>query len=55
VPAGLIDRRGSYSLRVHVDVTGSGEVERGDMITTQSYPVLTGSEPAETRVEVRRI
>ncbi len=55
VPAGLIDRRASYSLRVHVDVTGTGEVERGDLITTQSYPVLTGAEPAETRVEVRRI
>lgn len=55
VPAGLIDRRSSYSVRVHVDVSGSGEVERGDMITTRSYPVLIEVDPPETTVEVRRI
>lgn len=55
VPAGLIDERGMYSVRVHVDVSGSGQVERGDMITTQSYPVLTGSSPDEAHVAVRRI
>lgn len=55
VPAGLIDERASYSLRVHVDLSGSGEVERGDMITTQSYPVLTHAAPDSARIEVRRI
>ncbi len=55
VPAGLIDERASYSVRVHVDMSGSGEVERGDMITTQSYPVLTHAAPEPTRIEVRRI
>lgn len=55
VPAGLIDERASYSIRVHVDVSGSGKVERGDMITTQSYPVLTHAAPQTARIEVRRI
>ena len=29
----------SLSLRVHVDLSGDGEVSRGDLITTISYPV----------------
>jgi putative lipoprotein len=55
VPAGLVDERGSYSVRVHVDVTGTGQVEHGDLITTQSYPVLTGGNPDARTVEVKRI
>jgi len=55
VPAGLIDDRAMYSLRVHVDVSGSGEVEHGDLITTQSYPVLTRDNPDAATVKVQRI
>jgi putative lipoprotein len=55
VPDDDIDERGMYSIRVHVDVSGSGQVEAGDMITTQSYPVLTGGSPEEATVAVRRI
>ena len=55
VPDDEIDERGMYSVRVHVDVSGSGQVEAGDMITTQSYPVLTGGNPDEADVPVRRI
>ena len=55
VPAGLVDERASYSVRVHVDMSGSGEVQRGDLITTQSYPVLTHAAPETARIEVRRI
>jgi putative lipoprotein len=55
VPAGLVDERASYSVRVHVDVSGSGVVEQGDLITTQSYPVLTHAAPETARIEVRRI
>lgn len=55
VPAGLIDERGMYSVRVHVDVSGSGEVESGDLITTESYPVLTADSADRARVTVRRI
>jgi hypothetical protein len=31
-----------YNLRAHVDITGSGEVNEGDLVTTQSYPVRLG-------------
>jgi len=55
VPSGAIDERGMYSVRVHVDVSGSGQVESGDLITTQSYPVLTGGNPDEAKIVVRRI
>lgn len=41
VPAGLVDVRHSYSVRAHIDISGSGEVEIGDLVSTQSYPVLT--------------
>lgn len=55
VPASRIDDRHSYSLRVHVDMSGSGEVERGDLITVQSYPVLTRGHGDEARVEVKLV
>jgi putative lipoprotein len=41
VPIEMLDERNSYSVRAHVDVSGSGEVEVGDLISTRSYPVLT--------------
>ncbi len=31
-----------YNLRAHVDMSGNGEVDKGDFVTTQSYPVLPG-------------
>jgi Uncharacterized protein conserved in bacteria len=32
------------SLRVHVDVSGSGSVSSGDLLTVQSYPVKSGQD-----------
>jgi putative lipoprotein len=55
VPANLIDERGSYSLRVHVDVSGSGQVEVGDLVSTESYPVLTRGHGDQSRVRVKRV
>lgn len=55
VPVGALNERHLYSVRVHVDVSGSGEVERGDYITTQSYPVLTRGHGDDVRVAVRRV
>jgi putative lipoprotein len=43
VPADELDERMSYSVRAHIDVSGSGEVDPGDLLTTQSYPVLSGA------------
>lgn len=53
VPSGLIEERAYYSVRVHVDVTGTGIVERGDLVSTQSHPVLTGGRPDEASVPVK--
>jgi putative lipoprotein len=55
IPAELIDERATYAVSVHVDVSGSGNVERGDLITTESYPVLTRGHPDEMNVRVRKI
>lgn len=53
VPEELIDQRCSYSIRVHVDVPGSGDVQRGDLISTQSFAVLTRGNPNNIRVAVK--
>jgi putative lipoprotein len=55
VPADSVDPGLSYSLRAHVDVSGSGEVEPGDLLTTQSYPVLTPEQADSETVAVQRI
>jgi putative lipoprotein len=55
VPADRVDPGASYSVRAHLDVSGSGEVEKGDLLSTQSYPVLTGGHADEARVEVQQI
>jgi hypothetical protein len=49
------DPGASYSVRVHVDLDGDGEVSPGDYVSTTSYPVLTRGHPAEAVVEVRLV
>lgn len=58
VPAGLIERGHTYSVRVHIDVTGTGEVTKGDYVSTASYPVLAAdgtSGDSDVVVLVRRV
>lgn len=55
VPAELVDEGSSYSVRVHVDVAGTGEVEVGDLVSTSSHPVLTRGHGDEARVEVQAV
>ena len=55
VPADRIDSRRHYAVSVHVDVSGSGEVTKGDLLTTQSYPVVTFGYPSRVQVHVHRI
>lgn len=50
-----IDPRGSYSVRAHVDVDGTGRVAVGDLLTVQSFPVLTRGHPDRVAVTVRKI
>ena len=53
VPADSMDARSHYSVRVHIDVAGTGTVTRGDFVSTKSHPVLLEQE--ETTVEVRPV
>ena len=55
VPVDQLDDRNVYSVSAHVDLTGSGEVELGDFVSTQSYPVITRGRPTNVRVSVRRV
>lgn len=55
IPAGLIDEQRSYTVRVHIDVSRSGEVEVGDLVSTQTYPVLTRGHGNEVRIKVKRV
>jgi hypothetical protein len=49
------DPRGRYSVRAHL-ATGAGEdVQRGDYVSTRSYPVLTRERGSQVRVALQRI
>lgn len=45
----------SYSISVHVDLDGDGQVGRGDYISMQNYPVLTFGYPNQVSVRVREV
>jgi putative lipoprotein len=45
----------TYVIRGHVDVSGSGQVEPGDYLTTQLHPVLTQGAGDEVRLGLQRI
>jgi len=51
----ITDERASYSVRVHVDVDGDGEVSLHDYVTMQSYPVLTQGHPRKLSVRVHEV
>jgi uncharacterized lipoprotein YbaY len=55
VPADRIDERHSYSASAHIDVSGSGDVKVGDLVSTESYPVLTRGYGTEVRIRVKRV
>ncbi len=49
------EERRHYACRVHVDREGTGEVERGDLISTASHPVLTHGYGLTTLVPLRQV
>ena len=55
IPAGRIVPNHSYSVKVHVDISGSSKIETGDLITMQSYPVLTQGYGNEANVSVKPV
>lgn len=55
IPASLVNDRHDYSVRAHIDMSGSGDVEVGDFVSTQSYPVLTRGHGTKVRIRVSRV
>lgn len=55
VPVGVLDPHNHYSVRTHIDVSGSGTVDRGDFVSTQSHPVLTRGAGNEAVIPVKLV
>ena len=55
IPAKLIQDKSLYSIRAHIDVSGSGDVTVGDFVSTETYPVLSRGHGASATVKVRRV
>jgi uncharacterized lipoprotein YbaY len=55
VPADLVDERALYSVHAHVDISGSGDVEVGDFVSTQTHPALTRGAEDVVVVPVRKV
>jgi putative lipoprotein len=49
------DETARYSVRAHVDVTGSGTIEPGDLLSTAAHPVLTHGHPDHVKVDAVRV
>jgi len=43
------------TVRVHLDVDGSGSINAGDYVSTEHIPVLEARTPSEVRVTLRRV
>ncbi len=50
-----IDERARYIVTAHADVDGDGRISRGDLMTMESYPVLTFGNPARVSVRVKKV
>ena len=44
-----------YNVRAHIDCSGSGEINVGDLISTQAYPVMTQEHADNVTVEVEAV
>jgi hypothetical protein len=55
IPVGLIDGSASYGVFVHVDRTGSGEIEVGDFLSPANHPVLTRGAPDQAEVPLIQV
>src|SRR4051812_26144601 len=51
----VLDERRDYVVRVHVDLDGDGQIQPGDYISVESYPVVTYGHPRRITVRVRRV
>lgn len=55
LPIGELRPTGDYSVRVHVDVDGDGQISPGDFISVQRHPVLTYGRPDQVTIPLRRV
>ncbi len=51
---GKTDSTARYNINAHVDVDGDEKISRGDLVSTQSYPIMT-DEKRPYIVEVKEI
>ena len=49
------DSRARCVVEAHVDLTGDGEIKRGDFVSMGSYPVLTHGHARAVTVQVREV
>ncbi len=49
------DETADYTVAVHVDLDGDGEVGQGDFVNGQSYPALTHGHPDFVSVLVKQV
>lgn len=47
------DPAAHYSVRAHLDRSGSGLIEAGDLVSTEAYPVTMGGRDEALRVTLR--
>lgn len=50
-----VDPAAHYSVRAHVDLDGSGRLAPGDLVTVESFPVLTFGHPDRVTLSVKPI
>lgn len=55
VPVHFIDPRRQYNIRVHMSTRHSNAVQSGDLVSTQSVPVLTQGYPSSAHVVLREV
>ncbi|MBB3192491.1 YbaY family lipoprotein [Halomonas cerina] len=53
--AGPVDPAAHYSVRAHVDLDNNGKLDPGDLVTVESYPVLTFGHPDHVTLHVRKV
>lgn len=51
----LPDERSQYNVRAHISMDGSADIQKGDYVSKQSYPVLTHGNPNHVQVQVSRV
>ena len=54
VTASIVQNR-TYVVRAHIDTDGNAAVSKGDLVTTESYPVLTGGHGGSVDVTVHPV